>query len=153
MIELVEALNYRCLHYVRQRLSPFQVLIGPNASGKTTFLDTVAFLGDLVRDGLSASISERTRTFEDLIWQRQGSSFELALEARIPEDRKQKLQQKSDSVRYEVKIGTNSRTGEVSILAEKVLLKRDEDEDASPERELFPIEPAPPSTIVSSKGL
>ena len=43
MITLVEALNYRCLKYARQTLKPFQVLVGPNATGKTTFLDVISF--------------------------------------------------------------------------------------------------------------
>lgn len=50
MIVEIEALSYRCLRYVRQPLAPFQVLIGPNASGKSTFLDVAAFLADLVRE-------------------------------------------------------------------------------------------------------
>ena len=50
MIARVDALSYRCLRYVRQSLGPFHVLIGPNASGKSTFLDVVAFLADLVRE-------------------------------------------------------------------------------------------------------
>ena len=48
MIRRIEALRYRCLHYVRQDVAPFQILVGPNASGKSTFLDVVRFLGDLV---------------------------------------------------------------------------------------------------------
>ncbi len=48
MITLVEALNYRCLRHISQPLGPFHVLVGPNASGKTTFLDVIAFLGRLV---------------------------------------------------------------------------------------------------------
>ena len=60
MISLIEALNYRCLRYIRQPLQPFHVLVGPNASGKTTFLDVVAFLGRLVSDGLDAAVNERT---------------------------------------------------------------------------------------------
>ena len=36
MIRLIEALNFRCLRYARQPLGPFHVLVGPNASGKTT---------------------------------------------------------------------------------------------------------------------
>jgi predicted ATPase len=48
MISLIEALNFRCLRYIRQPLGPFHILVGPNASGKTTFLDVVAFLGQLV---------------------------------------------------------------------------------------------------------
>ena len=29
MISLIEALNYRCLRYVRQELGPFHLLVGP----------------------------------------------------------------------------------------------------------------------------
>ena len=56
MISLVEALNYRSLRYVRQPLCPFQILIGPNGSGKTTFLDVPSFLAHLVQAGLEAAI-------------------------------------------------------------------------------------------------
>lgn len=51
MITLLEALNFRCLRYVSRAMDNFHVLVGPNASGKTTFLDVVAFLGDLVSGG------------------------------------------------------------------------------------------------------
>ena len=51
MITLVDgALNYRCLRYVSRPLQPFHVLVGPNASGKTTFLDVVGFLQDLLSE-------------------------------------------------------------------------------------------------------
>ena len=52
MIRRIQALNYRCLRYVDVSLDRFHVLIGPNASGKSTLFDAIAFLGDLVRDGL-----------------------------------------------------------------------------------------------------
>ena len=51
MIRLVETLNFRCLRYIRQPLENFHVLVGPNASGKTTFLDVISFLGQVVSDG------------------------------------------------------------------------------------------------------
>ena len=38
----IQALRYRSLRYVSQELGPFQVLVGPNASGKSNFLDVVA---------------------------------------------------------------------------------------------------------------
>lgn len=44
MICSIEALKFRCLRYVQRPLLPFHVLVGPNASGKTTFLDVVSFL-------------------------------------------------------------------------------------------------------------
>lgn len=55
MISLIEALNYRSLRYGRQTLSPFQILIGPNGSGKTTFIDVPSFLAHLVQAGLEAA--------------------------------------------------------------------------------------------------
>ena len=55
MITLIEALNYRCLRYISKPLKPFHVLVGPNASGKTTFLDVVSFLQEMVSDGRSCS--------------------------------------------------------------------------------------------------
>ncbi len=67
MIRRIEALKYRCLRYVNQELDDFQVLVGPNASGKTTFLDIIAFLGDLVTGGLEQAIGDRTRNFQDLV--------------------------------------------------------------------------------------
>lgn len=118
MLTLVEALNYRSLKYVSQGLQNFHVLVGPNASGKTTFLDVPAFLGRLVSHGLDAALDERTTNFQDLTWLRAQNRFELAVEARIPTD----LAKARDTVRYEVAIGTTS-TGEVSILAEKLSIR------------------------------
>ncbi|MGH9321857.1 MAG: AAA family ATPase, partial [Vicinamibacteria bacterium] len=106
MITLVEALNYRSLRYIRQPMGPFHVLVGPNASGKTTFLDVVALLGQIVSEGLNAAIEERTRNFQDLVWQRTGNSFELAIEACIPEERRRQLSETAfDRIRYEVRLG------------------------------------------------
>ncbi len=81
MIRLIEALNFRSLRYVSQPLAPLHVLVGPNASGKTTFLDVVNFLGCLVSEALEAAVGERTQNFQDLVWGRSGQGFELAIEA------------------------------------------------------------------------
>jgi predicted ATPase len=150
MIRLIEAHNFRCLHYVRQPLGPFQVLVGPNASGKTTFLDVVGFLGRLVSDGLEAAIDERSQNFQDLVWQRRGETFELAVEAAIPEDRRARLAKPFDTIRYEVSIGSDPATGEVGILEEKAWLL---EWHASPPRQptLFPTEQEPPATIITGK--
>ncbi|MBI4581581.1 MAG: ATP-binding protein [Planctomycetes bacterium] len=150
MIRLIEALDFRCLRYVRQPLEPFHVLIGPNASGKTTFLDVIGFLGRMVSEGLEEAVSERTRNFVDLTWGRQGRSFELAIEARIPEDRKARLRKGFDTIRYEIRIGQDQDTAETGILEEKVLLKPPTVVKHD-RRHLFPIEPAGPATILTGK--
>ena len=152
MITRIQALDFRCLRCVDQHLSRFHVLVGPNASGKTTFLDVVAFLGRLVSDGLEPAIAERSSNFQDLLFGREGSRFELAIEARIPEDRKALLARKEhNTIRYEVAIGTEQETGEVSILAEKALLKNGKPHEPV-QRTLFPVSVTPPQTLLTPKS-
>lgn len=154
MITLIEAKNYRCLNYVRQQLDPFHVLVGPNASGKSTFLDVVSFLGDLVSDGPLAAIHKRTKNFQDLLWWRSGEGFELAVEAAIPEKMRSLLRDpKCETIRYEVALQLDENRQEIFIRSEKVLLKNPDPKPVHYERFLFPITPAPPDTIVTPARL
>ena len=154
MITLIEARGFRALRYVRQPLGPFQVLVGPNASGKTTFLDVPALLGELVSGGLDAVLFTRgAQNFKDLTWRREGRSVELAIEAAIPSDRLPEGIEAYDTVRYEVELGLG-KDDEVGIFAERVLLKRAAAVVLTP-RELFPASATPPSSLLtprSSKG-
>ncbi len=151
MITRIEALNYRCLRYIRQDLGPFHVLVGPNASGKTTFLDVVAFLGRLVSEGPEAAVVDRTQNFQDLVWGRRGDRFELAIEAVIPDDLRKLFDGKQlDAVRYEVAIGQNPQTKDIEILSEKALLKK-ATRAVIHQRELFPAPHEPPATILTQK--
>lgn len=152
MITLIEALNFRCLRYTKQPLGPFHVLVGPNASGKTTFLDVVAFLGRFVSEGLDAAVGERTQNFQDLVWGRQGSGFELAVEAAVPKDVQAKGSPNGhNTIRYELGLQIDADSGEVHIVAEKVLLKT-----AVPrggvQRELFPASAVLPRTLMTAKA-
>jgi len=153
MIRLIQALNYRCLRYIAQPLDRFHVLLGPNASGKTTFLDVVGLLGDLVSGDLEKAVGQRTADFRDLVWRKEAGKFELAIEANIPAERRNGLADTQLSVvRYEVAIGEVPDTdGELGILAEKVLLKRDVGSPAPCQRSLFPLDPTPPTTIITPK--
>lgn len=149
MITRLEALNYRCLRYISQPLDRFHILVGPNASGKTTFLDVIAFLGELLTDGLDAAVSRRSENIQDLTWGRNGDRFELAVEARIPETRRELLKGKPyDTVRYEIAIGRDPESESWSLLAEKVSIKVSKD-SPPPERHLFPALQPSPSTVIS----
>ncbi len=152
MITLIEALNYRCLRYVSRPLKPFHVLVGPNASGKTTFLDVVSFLQDLVSEGLEAALENRTNNPQDLLFRREGDRFELAIEASIP-DALRELTAKPElgTVRYEVAIGFDGTHRQFEIKAEKLVLKETY-EAKSDVRRLFPQHPCPPNTLVTPKG-
>lgn len=149
MITLIEALNYRCLRYIRQPLGPFHVLVGPNASGKTTFLDVVAFLSRFVSEGLDAAISERSADFIDLLWQQEGRRFEIAVEVNIPEERRRLLaNRKYDTIRYEVSLEIDHDSSETFIAAEKGCLKVGR-QVRQQQRTLFPALAAPPDTIIT----
>jgi predicted ATPase len=151
MIRLIEALNFRCLRYIRQPLGPFHILVGPNASGKTTFLDVIAFLGQMVSDGLEKAVQERTANFQDLVWGRKGDWFELAIEASIPDDRKQNLKKDWDTIRYEVRIGKDIESDMVSILEERLSLKKARSKSTQLKLQ-FPEEYDTPQTIFAKNA-
>ena len=69
MFTRIQALRFRCLRSVDQELGRFMTLVGPNASGKTTFLDVIALLGDLMRNGgkVADTVLERSADFEKLL--------------------------------------------------------------------------------------
>jgi predicted ATPase len=51
--------NFRSLRRVSVVLRPLNVLVGPNESGKSNFLDVIQFLGDSVRDDLEPTLNRR----------------------------------------------------------------------------------------------
>ena len=150
MITLVEALNYRCLRYVQRPMKPFHVLVGPNASGKTTFLDVIGFLSDLVSDGLDAALSERSPVPEELLFARKGERIELAVEAQIP-DGLRGLTSKPDldTVRYEIAIGFDQFRIGFEIKDERLLLKKAGVlEKCQPT--IFPMPPVPLNSLLTN---
>ncbi len=154
MIARIQTLNYRCLKNIDQRLSAFNVLVGPNASGKTTFLDVVALLSDLVSDGLEAAIQNRTSNFEDLTWRKSEKGFELAIEAVLPDHIKESLPDRNiNGIRYEVAIGLNEE-GEISIFSERGVFKKPKaGKNHFPQPSVFPRDPQhPPDTILLPKN-
>ena len=148
MITLVEALNYRCLRYVRRPLQPFHVLVGPNASGKTTFMDVISFLSDLLLHGLEGAMLKRTSNPHDLLFQHQGHLFELALEASIPYNLREKTTRSDlNTIRYEITLGFDDVSPDFEIKAERVLLKRSS-ADHGDQPSLFPAVRKAPDTLV-----
>ena len=154
MIRRIQALNYRCLRYVDLSLDRFHVLIGPNASGKSTLFDAIAFVGDLVRDGLEKAVGKRTSNFQDLVWGRpeREMGFELAIEWEVPEEIRKLLPDEKDFrvFRYEVAIEEDGKG--VRIASERSLLMPLGKHQPSIQRMLFPDPPMAPSTILIGGG-
>ena len=155
IVTRIEALGFRSLRYVSQPLGPFHVLVGPNASGRSAFLDVLAFLGDLQRVGVQQAIAGnealdvplRAVDPQHLTWMRRGSTFELAVEATIPDELRERLKdRRAGTCRYEVVIDVSLP---LRIAAETLWLRPDG--GAAPERERtdFPNPPEPPARIVT----
>ncbi len=155
MIRRFQALNFRCLRYVDIRLDRFHVLIGPNASGKSTLFDAIAFLGDLVRDGLEEAVGRRTGNFQDLVWGRPDGEigFELAIEVDVPEELRDRLPAERDFHVFRYEIGVREDEGGLRIASERGLLMPSPKEPTPPvQRSLFPDPPVAPDTILLGRG-
>lgn len=105
----IEVRDYKCLRKINLELDNFQILIGPNASGKSTLLDVLAFAKDLVSINVEQAVVARASSLMDLTWRRKSQSIEFALEYEIPKEISEKTNSKK--CRYEVKIGVDSDEG------------------------------------------
>ena len=154
MIRRIQALNYRCLRYADVRLDRFHVLVGPNASGKSTLFDVVAFLGDLVRDDLDAAIEKRTRNFQDLVWGRpkHNMKFELAVEFEVPQPIETKLPTEKDFRVFRYEIAIREVDGQFRIDSERGLLMSESKKSATRQKTLFPDPPPARGTILVGGG-
>ncbi len=150
MITLVEALNYRCLRYVQRPMQSLHVLVGPNASGKTTFLDVIGFLSDLVSEGLEAALSKRSPVPEELLFARQGDRMELAVETQIPVELRELTSKPDlDTIRYEVVIGFDEVRRGFEFKGERLLLKKTK-VLAEYQRSIFPMPPATSDSLLTN---
>ncbi len=123
MIRRIEARNFRSLVYIDQKLDSFHVLVGPNASGKTTFMDVIGFIADIVRLGIDGAISNRTSNYTDLTFSSRGGNIELAIEVELPSKVTKLYNHGAFSIiRYEIGIGLNESTKEHSIKEERAIL-------------------------------
>ena len=154
MIRRIQALNFRCLRYVDLRLDRFHVLIGPNASGKSTLFDAISFLGDLVRDGLERAVGKRTANFQDLVWDRLGgeTGFELAIEVDIPEELQERLLSKQgfSVCRYEIAIRGDGEG--LRISSERALLMPQSTRAQPSWGSVLQTPPSPPQSILLGSG-
>lgn len=160
MISVVEALNYRAIRYSRQSLDRFQVLVGPNASGKSTFLSIVDLLGTLAdwRDEVATPLGRISPDLRDWTCMRSGGRFELAIEAPIP-PRLRKSNGNGDrgghqTVRYELSLGEAEPSGPLGILGENLWLlpAGDARGDGPVQRRLFPEPPIAPPFLLRPEG-
>jgi len=150
MIRHLQVLRYRAFKYIDVDLSNFHILIGPNASGKSTFLDAINLIKDILNDSPQMAVEKRASRFDELLWRQQGDKFEIAIELEIPEDIRKMLKVKDFSfARYEVSLQLDMIKG-CTIGGENLWLMRERTEDfrRRVQRTLFPMEPEEPKYLV-----
>ena len=162
MIRRIEVLNYRCLRYVSQPLQDFHVLVGPNASGKSTFLDVLGLIRDLLTRGLDDAVLARedlmgsvgrARRVDELIFNQRADQFELAIELEIPDElRNPKAGSYYQIARYELAIGKDSESGELTIVNETLWLCPEPVSRNTSQASLFPNESAPPASVLTERA-
>ncbi len=150
MIARIEALRYKSLKYISQEVKRFQVLVGPNATGKSNFLDAIAFLGDLLLEGPEYAVANRAsrpERIEELVWNQEGTRLELAVELRAPENSIAGKRQ-HPACRYEIAVGQDKESREPIVLAETLFLLPTLTTSEPYKRNLFPVEREAPPTIL-----
>jgi predicted ATPase len=159
MFSRIQARGYRSLKCIDQRVDRMQALVGPNASGKTTFLDVIGFMSELVRNrgDVRQTVLERSSSFEQLVWQggSDRTSFELAVESPIPPHIRSRMSEdkrKFTHLRYEIEVGLDSRANEIGLNHETLWLKTTPSLRPEPQRELFPDVPSEAPTLMTVAG-
>ncbi|MDI6755745.1 MAG: ATP-binding protein [Thermodesulfobacteriota bacterium] len=148
MVKKVEVLYFKGLKFIDIDLKPYNILVGPNASGKSTFLEVFTLLRDILNEGPAQAMEKRSAQFKELIWNQENSGFEIAIEFQIPEGKNEKYQ----LVRYEIALLQNEEEG-ITIKNENLwLIKNGSEKMFNPGKEpqlsLFPHEPKMPEHII-----
>jgi len=129
MIQLLQAKNFRMLRSNSVALQPYQVLVGQNATGKSTFLNALQFISDVVKHGVRYPVELIAASFYDLCFD-PGEPLSLALKFSLPDSGT--LEQ---WLRYEIQIGITEERG-LQVLRENLFLlppgHQPEGEPASP---------------------
>lgn len=127
MICRIRAKNYRALWDIDQRVAPFQILIGPNGGGKSTFLDVPRFLADFVQQGATKAVLRRASYFAELTYQNHGGEIELEVELILPEDVCAQTANGMGFIRYAVTLEA-SESGTPNVKRETLTLHPENDE-------------------------
>jgi predicted ATPase len=156
VLRSIEILWLRAIRYVQLELNDFQVLVGPNASGKSTLLDALTLLRDVLTVGVERALRgdarfdvvPRVSHPQDLSWMRSGSSVEVVVTFELPQHVKQQLSEPFVTARYECGLDLS---GELKFTAETLFLCKEDKpgngpskRDGQSQASLFPRAALPP---------
>jgi predicted ATPase len=131
MIQLLQAKNFRMLRSNSVALKPYQVLVGQNATGKSTLLGALQLIGDVLRGGVNFAVERIAPSFLDLCFDLK-KPVALAVELSVPG-----LGRGARRLRYEIEIGIDDASG-LRVLQENLfILPEGNGNGRDPEPSLF----------------
>jgi ABC-type transport system involved in cytochrome c biogenesis ATPase subunit len=156
VLRSIEILALRAIRYARLDLNGFQVLVGPNASGKSTLLDALTLIRDVLTVGIDRAlrgdarfdVAQRVADPRDLTWMRSGDPVEIVMTFDLPDDIRSQLQEPFVRARYECGLDVS---GELRFYAETLFICKADKAPAAtsnPQAVLFPGTAEPPPHIV-----
>src|SRR3954468_9542210 len=105
MIRLLQAKNFRMLRSNSVALQPFQVLVGQDATGKSTLLGALQLVGDVLQGGVKFAVERVAPSFYDLCFD-PSRPLAVAVELSVPgPDREERR------LRDEIEIGIEPSFG------------------------------------------
>lgn len=129
MIQLLQAKNFRMLRSNSVALQPYQVLVGQNATGKSTLLGALQLIGDVLRGGVNFAVERVAPSFYDLCFD-PNQPIALAVELSVPG-----IDRRERRLRYEIEIGIDETFG-LRVLQENLFILPEES-DGEPGPSLF----------------
>jgi AAA domain, putative AbiEii toxin, Type IV TA system len=153
VLRSIEVLGLRAIRYARIELNGFQVLVGPNASGKSTLLDALTLVRDVLTVGIDRAlrgdarfdVAQRVADPRDLTWMRSGDPLEIVLTFDLPEEIKSQLKEPFVRARYECGLDL---ARELRFSAETLFLCKADKTTTNQQTTLFPdATPSPPHIV------
>ncbi|MFI1445016.1 AAA family ATPase [Streptomyces fructofermentans] len=116
----VQVHNYRSIAACDVRLGPLTVLAGPNAAGKSNFLDAIRYVREALGSSPGQALESRGGLGEVLHRSRQSQAdfFRIRLEARIPSS---DAGQPAFDAAYVLEVGTDPQGGTLPVLRREEL--------------------------------
>ena len=103
MLRRLRVKNYKSLRNLDLRLNGLNVLVGPNAAGKSNILDCLAFVGELAR-GPGPPAFERRGGFADMVWGGvETERIEIGLQLELPSGRRK------EALAYSLSVGPETK--------------------------------------------
>lgn len=116
MIQLLQARNFRMLRSNSVAIRPFQILVGQNSCGKSTFLGALQLISDLLMGGVHFAVARLAPSFYDLCFD-IAEPIAFAVELSAVQD------QENRRLRYEIEIGLDGESGiGIRVLRENLFI-------------------------------